>query len=139
VVLRQRPTGRETVLAVPDATALPPLPPPAPPTPPPVAPARTVHLTITSRPAGARVVDLADGQVRGVTPIELTVPASDQPLALRLEKEGYRPSRLAVPRQGDRTVSGELAPRPPPPHPRHPKDPKQPKTVRPEIEEPAKL
>jgi serine/threonine-protein kinase len=100
---------------------------PAPPPPPPV---RKVHLGIASEPAGARVVDVADGQVRGRTPLDIEVPAADSALEVRLEKQGYKPARLSLPRATDRSVTVELTAMPRPHH--HP-------AKVPQVEEPAKL
>jgi serine/threonine protein kinase len=130
VVWRKTPPPHPVV----DAAVVPALPPPpSAPMAPPAQPAvRTVQLSIASDPAGARVVDAADGRVRGQTPLELRLPAATVPLELRLEKDGYRPSRLSMKRDVDRAVTVDLTPRPSPRPVHHPRP-------RPEIEEPAKL
>jgi hypothetical protein len=115
--------------AAPNAAGSHPPPVPALPLPPP----HKVHLSISSDPAGARVLD-ADGEVRGRTPLELDIPAAPRPLQLRLEKTGYKPARVSLEGDQDGSVDVELvrpAPPPPRPHP-HVRPP-------PPVDEPAKL
>jgi len=66
----------------------------APPPEPPVAPPEEVVLRVETTPAGATVS--LDGEVLGETPTELTVPRSEQPRTLRLERDGYRPLEREV-------------------------------------------
>jgi hypothetical protein len=55
-----------------------------------VAPsAPEVKVNLSSRPAGAKVVDGTTGAVLGVTPVELVRPAATAPLEVRLEKAGF--------------------------------------------------
>ncbi|MBL8622681.1 MAG: serine/threonine protein kinase [Myxococcales bacterium] len=100
------------------ATAAPTAPPAAPATPPapveaPAAPravaappaAATVTIHLESTPPGAAVY--VGKARRGATPLDLTVPRGDRPLAVRLERAGYRVASLALPvdRDGRRAVT----------------------------------
>ncbi|OGD13216.1 MAG: hypothetical protein A2W20_02965 [Candidatus Aminicenantes bacterium RBG_16_66_30] len=51
------------------------------------------HVTVTARPAGARV--LVDGEFEGVTPLALRL-AKKPPRVIRIEKEGYRPVEIRL-------------------------------------------
>jgi len=51
------------------------------------------HVTVTARPAGARV--LVDGEFEGVTPLALRL-AKKPPHVIRIEKEGYRPVEIRL-------------------------------------------
>jgi hypothetical protein len=61
-----------------------PAPPPAPEPPPPPA---TVTVRVTSKPAGAEV--LIDGEVRGKTPLEVTLPMAEGEVKLEVRRAGY--------------------------------------------------
>ncbi len=54
---------------------------------------RTQGVTVTARPAGARV--LVDGRVEGVTPLALKLDKKP-PHVIRIEKEGYRPVEIRL-------------------------------------------
>ena len=54
---------------------------------------RTQGVTVTARPAGARV--LVDGRVEGVTPLGLRL-AKRPPHVIRIEKDGYRPVEIRL-------------------------------------------
>jgi len=102
-------TGPATKPTMPIATSTPPKPvtPPTPPTVPvattkPVAPQpKKVELRLASMPTGAKVLDGADGEVLGVTPLVLTRPRGGS-LTLRFEKDGYTASTRTMPLDGDR-------------------------------------
>ena len=51
------------------------------------------HVTVTARPAGARV--LVDGEFEGITPLALRL-AKKPPHIIRIEKEGYRPVEIRL-------------------------------------------
>jgi hypothetical protein len=51
------------------------------------------HVTVTARPAGARV--LVDGEFEGITPLALRL-AKKPPHVIRIEKEGYRPVEIRL-------------------------------------------
>ena len=53
------------------------------------------HVTVTARPAGARV--LVDGEFEGITPLALRL-AKKPPHVIRIEKEGYRPVEIRLKR-----------------------------------------
>jgi hypothetical protein len=105
-----------------DETATPTTDPPAgeetpvvePPEPEPAAPEEPteVTLTISSTPTGASVV--IDGEERGTTPLELTLPRADVPLAIELSRTGFLPdSRSFVP-EADGEIEATLRARPTP-------------------------
>jgi hypothetical protein len=54
---------------------------------------RTQGVTVTARPAGARV--LVDGAFEGLTPLGLRL-AKKPPHVIRIEKEGYRPVEIRM-------------------------------------------
>jgi hypothetical protein len=54
---------------------------------------RTQGVTVTARPAGARV--LVDGAIEGLTPLELR-QAKKPPHVIRIEKEGFRPVEIRM-------------------------------------------
>jgi hypothetical protein len=54
---------------------------------------RTQGVTVTARPAGARV--LVDGAFEGLTPLGLRL-AKRPPHVIRVEKEGYRPVEIRL-------------------------------------------
>jgi hypothetical protein len=54
---------------------------------------KTQGVTVTARPAGARV--LVDGRAEGVTPLALRL-AKKPPHVIRIEKEGYRPVEIRL-------------------------------------------
>ncbi len=54
------------------------------------------HVTVTARPAGARV--LVDGEFEGITPLALRL-AKKPPHVIRIEKEGYRPVEIRLKRK----------------------------------------
>jgi len=54
------------------------------------------HVTVTARPAGARV--LVDGEFEGITPLALRL-AKKPPHVIRIEKEGYRPIEIRLKRR----------------------------------------
>jgi eukaryotic-like serine/threonine-protein kinase len=54
----------------------------------------TVVVRVETIPAGARLV--VDGNERGTTPIEIEVPRSETELAIRVERERYRPEEARV-------------------------------------------
>ncbi|NOY90962.1 MAG: protein kinase [Deltaproteobacteria bacterium] len=75
-----------------------------------------VDLSLESEPPGARVY--VGGALQGVTPVEVSLPASAEPAALRLEMDGYRTSDSQVVLDRDRTIRIALVPIPeevPPP------------------------
>jgi serine/threonine-protein kinase len=64
------------------------------PVPEPRAEAATITVRVETTPPGATV--RIDGEPRGPTPIALDVPAGDTELAIRIEKDGYRPEDVRV-------------------------------------------
>ncbi|HSY38762.1 MAG TPA: serine/threonine-protein kinase, partial [Polyangia bacterium] len=97
------------VAAKPAATAAPRIDPsPAPssaPVAPPEKPAlpKTVTLRVESDPAGANVLDDANGGVLGVTPLVLKRPRGGA-FKVRLEKDGYSPNAHAISLDDDQTI-----------------------------------
>lgn len=57
---------------------------------------RIQQVAVASDPPGARVY--VNGAPAGVTPVFVEVPRRDPDLELRLEKKGYEPTRLTLPR-----------------------------------------
>ncbi|MEA2700462.1 MAG: eukaryotic-like serine/threonine-protein kinase [Myxococcales bacterium] len=108
---------------------------PSPPTPPPSTAPIIATVTVSSQPAGARVLNLADGTVLGTTPVALTRKAGDL-LGVKVELKGYRSASRQVAVTGDQEMSFVLerqeAAHEPPRPPRH-------KTTNRADEEPAKL
>jgi hypothetical protein len=95
-----------------------PPPPVVPVTPPPqpaVAAPKKVELRLVSLPAGAKVVDNADGEMLGVTPLVLTRPRGGT-MTLRFEKDGYAASTRTMPLDGDRAFELTLEQKPKKPH-----------------------
>jgi len=92
--------------------ALPALPvPPVTPTKPIALAAKKVELRLASSPAGAKVVDSADGETLGVTPLVLSRPRGGT-LTLRFEKDGYTASTRTMPLDGDRAFDLTLEQKP---------------------------
>jgi serine/threonine protein kinase len=73
-----------------------------------------VRLHVTSEPGGARVLRADNGDVLGTTPLTVEQEAGDGTLELRLEKDGWKPATLALPRtrDADQLVKLEQAPAP---------------------------
>ena len=63
--------------------------------------ASRVSIDIRTAPTEARVLDAADGHLIGVTPLRQTLERRDSPLAIRIEKAGYLPKSLTIPRLED--------------------------------------
>ncbi|HXI57549.1 MAG TPA: serine/threonine-protein kinase [Polyangia bacterium] len=141
-VYRGKATTSETTAPTPPQAATSPAmaaqstPAPSPPTPAPSPPAPVIAtVTVSSQPAGARVLNLADGSVLGTTPVALTRKAGDL-LGVKVELKGYRTASRQMAVTGDQEMSFVLerqepareSPRPP----RH-------KTTNRADEEPAKL
>jgi len=70
----------------------------------------TVHLTVVSRPAGARV--MSQGRILGVTPLALEVPRADEIRTLRLTHPDAVPREKRYDASRDATIDVELAARP---------------------------
>ncbi len=81
------------------------------PAPPPATPTR-VSVSVTSTPAGAAV--LLDGEERGVTPIDLSLPRGDAVRRLEIRREGFATRTLEVVPETDRTLSVDLVAEPRP-------------------------
>jgi serine/threonine-protein kinase len=77
----------------------------------PVAPAKKVELRLASVPAGAKVVDNADGELLGVTPLVLSRSRGGS-LTLRFEKDGYNATTRTMPLDGDRAFELTLEQKP---------------------------
>jgi hypothetical protein len=60
-------------------------------------PAGAVTVEIETEPSGTRVVRERDGETIGKTPLRVSWPHGTGEEALRLERDGYRRERLAVP------------------------------------------
>jgi len=78
-----------------------------------------VHLSLASRPEGARVVRVETGETLGTAPFEVKLPASQTPLRLSFALEGHLTQEVEVVLEGDaieRVI--ELKPEPPPPEPK---------------------
>ncbi|HMF39643.1 MAG TPA: PEGA domain-containing protein, partial [Polyangia bacterium] len=98
----------------PIATSTPPKPvtPPPPiapltPTKPVAAQPKKVELRLVSMPTGAKVLDSADGELLGVTPLVLSRPRGGS-LTLRFEKDGYTASTRTMPLDADRAFEMTL-------------------------------
>ena len=61
-----------------------------------VAPARTVSLTITSEPSGARVFRASDGVELGVTPLSISVERGDGAARFILKHRGFHEEVVAL-------------------------------------------
>ncbi len=109
---------------------------PTTPTPIPTAPLapRKVELRLVSVPAGARVLDDADGAVLGTTPLVLTRPLGGS-MKVRIEKDGYGPSTRTMVLDGDHTLELTL----PQNAPKAKARPRPPRPPRDTSSEPAKL
>ena len=113
------PVEAPTVVAAPAPRVEPPTATPAPAPPPPVSPpvpdAGAAHgmarLHLRSTPSGAQVARASDGEPLGVTPLDLDLPESQEPLSLLLWKKGYPPAQKDVVVSGEVTVTVPLAPR----------------------------
>ena len=77
----------------------------------PAATQKKVELRLASVPAGAKVVDNADGELLGLTPLVLTRPRGGT-LTLRFEKDGYTASTRTMPLDGDRAFELTLEQKP---------------------------
>jgi len=98
-----------TVAPSPAPTVLPVAPvSPPPPTPPPSA---EIGLTLESRPAGARVVEVGSGRVLGTTPLSTRLQRSNEVIRLRLERAGHRSMEVSVLPDSDRQLTVALAKR----------------------------
>ena len=102
---------------------------------PPTPKSRRVHLRIDSEPSGAKVVIEADGTVLGKTPYDDDHEAAGGTVALRLEKDGYRPASLSISQSRDVTETLKLEQA----RPSSPKRPKGPRPTPPSDDGPAKL
>ncbi len=69
-------------------------PPPPPPAAPPIVLPERVTFTITSAPAGAKVV--IDGVERGTTPVSVELPRADEQVELVVQRDGYVPLKHRV-------------------------------------------
>jgi serine/threonine-protein kinase len=91
-------------------------PPPSDPTPSP----RTINLTLRGAPSGARVS--LNGTSVGEVPGPIHVPASDQPIELRVSAAGHAPQTLTITPEHDQSVDVKLdklsKPEKKPPHPK---------------------
>jgi serine/threonine-protein kinase len=107
------------------------------PPPPPTKDPKMVKIRVETRPGGARVVRISNGEVLGTTPWEQPFTAGDGTVELRLDRDGYEPATVQIPLFADRVEDVMLKPKalPPPPPPKigkhHPHPPVQ--------DEPAKL
>jgi hypothetical protein len=110
----------------------------APPTPPIEVPPANVKLRLSSSPAGALVIDDADGAKLGTTPLEL-VRKKGGSITLRLEKDGFAPGTRVVSLDSDHTVDLALAPSAKPKAAAKPKGPRKPRDVGEASDAPAKL
>ena len=106
--------GTTTKPTTPIATSTPPKPvtPPPPiapltPTKPVAAQPKKVELRLVSMPTGAKVLDSADGELLGVTPLVLSRPRGGS-LTLRFEKDGYTASTRTMPLDADRAFEMTL-------------------------------
>jgi eukaryotic-like serine/threonine-protein kinase len=125
-------------VAVAPAPAVAAAPTPEPPAPPVERAPVNVKLRLSSTPAGAMVIDDADGAKLGTTPIELT-RAKGGSITLRLEKDGYASGTRVVSLDSDHTVDLALAPTPKPKTAAKPKSPKKPREPSEPSDAPAKL
>jgi serine/threonine protein kinase len=96
----------------------------------PEPPVTLVRVRVSSTPAGARIVRVADGAVIGITPTLLELRVAPQPLAVRIEKDGYVPTTrdLSLDHDSDTAIPLTAAPQVRPHRARPPA-----------VEEPAKL
>jgi eukaryotic-like serine/threonine-protein kinase len=97
-----------------------------------------VTLRLSSTPSGATVVDEADGEKLGTTPLELTRPKGGA-LRLRIEKDGYAPGARTVSLDSDHTMDLALAPAAMPKPKAKPKAPRRPREPSEPSDAPAKL
>jgi len=107
---------------------------PTTPTPIPAPAPKKVELRLVSVPAGARVLDDADGAVLGTTPLVLKRPLGGS-MRVRFEKDGYGPSTRTMALDGDQTLELTLPQNAPKAKPR----PRPPRPPRDTSSEPAKL
>jgi hypothetical protein len=97
----------QPIVAAPDKPALPaPVPAPVKPVDP-----RTVKITIDTRPGGARVVRISNGETLGTTPITHLEPSGDGTLEVRIDKEGYEPVTRQIALFQDKHEEVELSPK----------------------------
>ena len=90
---------------------------------PPVA--ETVSITFAGLPEGARVMN-EGGSVLATHPDRVRLRRSEQPVALRIEAEGFEPMTTLLTTDRSSTVSVAMTPKPPPPPPKKPR-PKRPR------------
>jgi len=69
-------------------------------------------LRVTSRPSGAEVLRTSDGELLGLTPLELALPAATVPVSLQVRKAGYRSELVELPGDRDGMAQVVLAPQP---------------------------
>jgi hypothetical protein len=82
-------------------------------------------VRVTSEPAGAKVVDDAQGDTLGVTPLVLTRPRGGA-LKLRVEKDGYGAGTRTVSLDADQSVGLTLEHKPKPRAPHKPRESNEP-------------
>jgi hypothetical protein len=97
---------RRSLAAAPAAPAAPLAPPSSAAEPVAPAPEALVSLRVSSRPPGAEVVRTSDGAILGRTPLDVTLPSTDQPLSLEVRKRGYVTELVELP--GDRNGQAQL-------------------------------
>ena len=73
-------------------------------------------VRLASEPSGATVIDVATGRIVGTTPLDQTAPRGEGAWDLRVQKDGFRPTTLAVPlgEAFDRTIALEAIREDPP-------------------------
>jgi hypothetical protein len=64
---------------------------------PPAEPAR-ISVDIATTPSRVRLIDVADGHLIGISPFHDVLPSGEGTLEVRLEKKGYEPRTVSIPR-----------------------------------------
>jgi serine/threonine-protein kinase len=64
---------------------------------PPAEPAR-ISVDIATTPSRVRLIDTADGHLIGISPFHDLLPSGEGTLQVRLEKKGYEPRTVSIPR-----------------------------------------
>jgi hypothetical protein len=71
-----------------------------------------ISLRVTSRPSGAEVVRTSDGELLGLTPLELALPATALTVSLKVRKPGYTSELVELPGDRDGLAQVVLAAQP---------------------------
>ena len=72
----------------------------------------SIEIDVVTKPPGASIIRASDGKTLGTGPARLTLPKSQQPLALRIRLAGYRDKELLVEAVQGGVYQTELDPSP---------------------------